>query len=285
MKEIRFNLKSCLYISTVCLLLFASCDKETITPGSTSQGSPAMEIPMLKGGDSNLFISHSTSYNGNKTTTYSLEYDCSKKHARWVAFKFYDKTAERNVSRTDAWADDPDIPSQYRSTREDFSGYDRGHICASADRLYSLEANQQTFYYSNMSPQIGNFNQGIWVELEGQVQGWGRNNSFRDTLYVVKGGTIDSENLILTYTNRGPNQLPVPKYYYMALLCKKATGYKTIAFLLEHKNYAKPYNLSRYAVTIDKLEEFTGIDFFPNLPDKAEEIVESQIEISAWPGI
>ena len=72
-------------------------------------------------------------------------------------------------------------------------GYDKGHICASEDRVYSTSANKQTFYYSNISPQIGSFNQKYWAALEKQVQTWGRStgNGVYDKLYVVKGGTTD----------------------------------------------------------------------------------------------
>ncbi len=109
-------------------------------------------------------------------------------------------------------------------------GYDRGHLCASADRLYSREVNEQTFYYTNMSPQRNKFNTGIWLTLEGQVQSWGRSCTASDTLYVVKGGTIDKEDQIRGYISNDLSK-PVPKYYYMALLFKKGDSFKAIAFL------------------------------------------------------
>ena len=172
---------------------------------------------------------------------------------------------------------------QYRSGREDYRGYDRGHICASNDRKFTVEANVQTFYYSNMSPQYGNFNRGIWQRLEALVQDWGRNPSLRDTLYVVKGGTIDSDHII-TYT--GPSSVPVPAYYYMALVNVKKGIYSAIAFLLEHKDdYRAPYNLQDYAITVDELETFTGLDFFHNLPDACESRIEAQLVKDNWPGL
>ena len=108
-------------------------------------------------------------------------------------------------------------------------GYDRGHLCASADRLYSREVNEQTFYYTNMSPQRNKFNTGIWLTLEGQVQSWGRSCTSSDTLYVVKGGTIDKEDQIRGYISNDLSK-PIPKYYYMALLFKKGDSFKAIAF-------------------------------------------------------
>lgn len=80
-----------------------------------------------------------------------------------------------------------------------------------------------------MSPQKNYFNTGVWSDLEGKVRTWGRSSTFRDTLYVVKGGTIDKENQIWTYIG-GDKSKPVPKYYFMALLCKKGETYKAIGF-------------------------------------------------------
>lgn len=71
-----------------------------------------------------------------------------------------------------------------------------------------------------MSPQRNNFNTGVWLALEGQVQSWGRSCTASDTLYVVKGGTIDKEEQVKEYIG-GDRSKPVPKYYYMALLFKR----------------------------------------------------------------
>ena len=136
-----------------------------------------------------------------------------------------------------------------------------------------------------MSPQMGRFNQDDWVDLEGQVQNWGRNSSFRDTLFVVKGGTI-LDGQIKAYTRSG---MPVPKYYFMALLCKKYAGgqntYKAIGFWVEHKSYGGNPDLRSWAVSIDELEEKTGIDFFCNLPDRIETPVEQTYNIESWNGL
>lgn len=108
-----------------------------------------IEIPKLKGGSMNIFHTWTTTENGKKTVTYSYEYDCTKKHVRWVALTFDNVTSQKNVDRKDAYQPDPNIPAQYRTDRQDYySPYNRGHMVASSDRLYSREANSQTFYYS-----------------------------------------------------------------------------------------------------------------------------------------
>ena len=216
--------------------------------------------------------------------TYCYEYDPLQSHSRWVAFRFDGRTRAQSTSRTNAFADDPKLPEEYRIGTQTFSGYDRGHLCASADRLYRDEANRQTFYMSNMSPQLKNFNTGIWSSLEAKVQSLGRDANFADTLYVVKGGTIDNNN-VLSYLERQNNlEIAVPKYYYMALLSVKKGQYKAIGFLLEHKTREKSSadDIKAAAININELEDFTGIDFFSNLPDEVEVEVEKQCNTKDW---
>lgn len=246
-----------------------------------------IEIPRLSKDvvdDKAAFVVHYAPDNyGDTRLNFSLEYNYASRHSRWVAFTFYDKTAESNTGRSNAWSYDPQL-IEWTNNDSDYrgSGYDRGHIMASADRLYSRTANEQTFYYSNITPQVGSFNSGIWLELEGAVRGWGRNNSFRDTLYVVKGGTIRDDQVLHTI---GKSEIVVPKYNYMAVLSKRGDNYKSIGFWFENRYYPEPYILEDHAVSISELEELTGIDFFHNLPDEIESVVETRKRISDWPGL
>jgi endonuclease G len=99
---------------------------------------------------------------------------------------------------------------------------------------------------------------------------------------VVKGGTIRDDQVTGTI---GESKIVVPKYNYMAVLSKKADTYKSIAFWFENKKYNEPYKLNEHAVSVEELEELTGIDFFHNLPDEIESVVEKQKNISDWPGL
>lgn len=245
-----------------------------------SKGAWRLEMPHLKGGDMNLFIQKSTSLYG---VTYSLEWDCTKKASRWVAFQMHDGLPDNNVGRNDGWQTDSDIPSAYQTTSSDYSGtgFSRGHMCASSDRQSSIEQNHQTFIMSNIMPQYQNHNGGQWLEMENVVQKWGYSSTYRDTLYVVKGGTIDSDANILKTTSTG---LIVPKYFFMAILCYKNGQYKAVAFWTEHvnTNLASTTAPKDYAISIDELEEKTGIDFFCNLPDDIETEVEKSYNASDW---
>ncbi len=243
-----------------------------------------IEIPKLKEGVVNMFLVKRVQ---NFGINFCLEWDISKKAQRWVAFRWDKSYQDDDIGRTEAWAEDFDIPEFYRTNQSFYSGsgYTRGHMVASEDRQQlPLDNNRQTFLYSNMHPQYWNFNGGIWLTLENKIRTW-NNDAFRDTLYVVKGGTIDHSSDIIETTYSG---LIVPKYFFMAILCKNRSsinkGYKSIGFFLEHKKpaYADESNVSPYIVSIERLEELTGIDFFCNLPDDIEEQVERNVTPTAW---
>lgn len=281
------NLTNKIVSTTFVIFCITSCSK-TFEQENTFSNGPA-ELPSLSNNNTSILLTHTTTFNGKNITTYSAEYDTSKKHARWVAFKFFDLTAEVNVNRSpdDSFTADPSLNTNYQRTRSDFGakGFDRGHLCASADRLYSQEANLQTFYYTNMSPQKNSFNTGVWQSLENLTRAWGRSNTLRDTLYVVKGGTIDKEEQIWKYIDNDRSK-PVPKYYFMAFLNKKGDKYKGIAFWLDQTiTYPTNVKLANYAISIDQLEELTGIDFFVNLNDNLEKAIEQQLQLDAWPSL
>lgn len=255
-------------------------------PEKPSGYASMLEIPALKGGSMNQFITHTTKRNGKDYPTYSLEYSYKYKHSYWIAYRF-DNTTDGNVERNEAYKPDPELPSQYAAKHNDYtnSGYTRGHLCASSDRQYSKEANQQTFYMSNISPQSGNgFNQSgsAWNTGEDKVQAWGYNISrSTDTLYVVKGGTI-GEGMIKGYIK---NEIAIPKYFFMAVLFRSGDNYKAIGFYMPHENLKDDPDKKdpkKYLMSIDALEQETGIDFFHNLPDNIENTVEATYNVNDW---
>ena len=258
-----------------------------------------LEFPRVSSGNSTV-VTHSTKGYG---TTYSLEWDHALRAQRWTCYYFtkdnYGGSWNRNNWKSTEWGGDPFqkdpvIPaSEQPSVQGEFSGssfpdkgfsyFQRGHICASADRLYSKDANEQTYYMTNMFPQGANFNEGIWSKMESFVRNdWAKNLKSDDTLFVVKGGTIDHENQILCRTRSG---FIVPRYFFMALLLKRYGTYQAMAFWIEHRSEDhRNDKLGDYVVNIRELEEKTcsragandGIDFFCNLPDDIEESVETQ---------
>lgn len=237
-----------------------------------------------------------THYTSDGLLNYAMEYSKEKMHSRWVAYRYDSKLKAQVTNRSDEWGVEPFYNNNktYQIATGFFGGYNRGHLVGSAERLYSREANVQTFYMSNMSPMNGNFNSIYWGEIETLVRNWGRNCGAGDTLYVVKGGTLDSLLTTTTVKNTlGETvQMAVPKYYYIAVLSLSSEGKaKAIGFWIEHKDF-KDSSLSNLkkirqaaACTIDELEERTGIDFFCNVPDCIENIVEARYTRSSWPGL
>ena len=232
-----------------------------------------LEFPRFYSGDDKTFeVTKSTADYG---ITYSLEWDGTLKANRWTCYELYKGNMEQNVGRKDAFKEDPDIPQEYRTTLADYkgSGYSRGHLCPSADRLCSQEQNSQTFYLTNMQPQIQAHNGGVWATLEDKVRNtWA---SQCDTLYVVKAATIDKDH-IQTYTTSG---LIVPAYFYMALLAytKSTDTYQALGVWSPHEGGST----TEY-ITVDDLESRTGIDFFCNLPDDLEDRLEASADGSFW---
>lgn len=243
-----------------------------------------LEMPRISNDDEHIVVIHKTAdYGFDKYgVNYSVEWDCTKKAPRWIAYqmhKGYGGTAGRT---SEQFFEDPDLPTSARFPDTNYeytgTGFDRGHMCASADRQYSVTANFQTFYYTNAYPQYPNFNAGKdytgeWVKMEDQLRTWTGYLSSSDTIYVVKGGTIEPGQ-VLKYIKDG---LIVPQYFFVALLKKTPKGYTPgLGLWFEHTNkILTSVNLAKNAISIRELEEKTGIDFFCNLPDPVEEAVET----------
>ena len=247
-----------------------------------------LEFPRLYGGN-NVIIVHKTddAYGLNFCT----EWDYDKMSQRWSCYQMY-KGYTGNAGRYEGnpqYPFDEDLQAIEAKTGltmywdQDYfrsSGYDHGHICPSADRQYSTAANKQTFYLTNMQPQYPQFNQKLWAKMEDRMRKWIANSPATDTMYVCKGGTIDDEANII---ERVKDKLIVPKYFYMAILYKNAEGYKAIAFWAENINVDHSGDdLRDYVMSIDRLEEMTGIDFFCNLPDDIENKVEANTYTQSW---
>ena len=190
---------------------------------------------------------------------------------------FMETHTTRYRSDDNQYPNDPLIPQsmQWRTDPYWRSGYDHGHICPSADRLNSAEANYQTFFMTNMQPMYNGYNAGLWGKMENKMRIIARQC---DTLYVCKGGTIDggSYNGFNKIYRTEASGMLVPRFYYMALLRANGGQYTAMAFWSDQiSDIDDPGTaLAKFAISIDELEKRTGIDFFCNLPDKIENEVE-----------
>ena len=206
---------------------------------------------------------------------YTLAYNSTYRLASSVSYELTKVMllTQPRMERSDKFTRDPGVKADVSAMDGDYkkSGYDRGHLCPAADMSHSEKAMEETFYYSNMSPQKPGFNRGIWKKLEEQVRTWAIENS---EVYVVTGPVLGSK-----YVTK-ENDLFVPKYFYKVILDYSDPGVKGIGFILP--NESSSADLSSFAVSIDSVEKFTGIDFFPSLPDDQEKVIESSYDYSMW---
>lgn len=237
--------------------------------------SKCLEIPLFtnkqQNNDNLMFVMHGI--NNDNTRNYTMLFDKKYNMAYWVAYPLCNYYTRKKTDRTNAWRYDPKIPTQYQYNMSSGlgGGYDRGHQIPSADRVGSREMNVQTFYYSNMTAQVGKkMNRGIWERLERGVRGWASN---KDTLYVVTGA-MPYEHLgeELRY-HKGH---VVPKYYFKALMFKnkKTGGAETIGFRMENENYSHT-NYMKCKKSVAEIERMTGFTFFPTVKKEDKERISS----------
>lgn len=239
-----------------------------------------MELPKTDNPDM-FFFTHYMSGRSPKMRNYSYYWDVENLVAHWVAYPLNDGLVGSG-SRTDDWGLDPKLPRNMQPVlfKGFRGGYDRGHQLPSADRLNRSD-NIQTFYGTNMTPQMGSLNQKGWAAFEGKVRDWSRGF---DTLYVVTGCMVD-ENTRVAYDNDG-KAVAVPSAYFKALLGYKkdksiassTAGYTAIGFYYPHEAYSG--DCMSKSMTIDALEHETGIDFFVNLPAAVGQTLANKIESS-----
>ena len=97
---------------------------------------------------------------------YSVHYDQKHRQARWVGYLLTKSETVKVAKRSNKFTADPLIPETDNAVDYKKSGFDRGHLAPAADMSYSQETMQESFYFSNMSPQNPSFNRGIWKKLE-----------------------------------------------------------------------------------------------------------------------
>jgi len=208
-----------------------------------------------------------------KHSNYILSYSEAHEQAEWVAYELTASETYKKVNRSDKFKADKTVSTGSASLADyKASGYDRGHLAPAADMCFSSISMRESFYMSNMSPQAPSFNRGVWKSLEGRIRLYAKQSS---PIYVVTGPVLTSE-----LTTIGSNSVSVPKYYYKVLLKGRGEYREMIAFLLKNEKSSEP--LSSFVVSTDEIEELTGIDFYPQLPDELEEKLESTVDISNW---
>ena len=232
---------------------------------------PAMDNPNLG------YYTHSFKMNGKTYRNYSFGWSQKDRVALWVAYPLCKLYTNGSAGRTNAWALDPLLGEDSAAPFGGYAGdYARGHQLPSADRQCCYEANAQTFYGTNMTPQLNEHNERIWADLESKVRGYANTS---DTTYVVTGVIVSASSK--KERDSYGQSVTIPDAYFKAVLkySKSSTlgAWNAAAFYLEHRAYSGSVS-KEHSMSVDELEEMTGIDFFVNLPAKIGEDQAAKLE-------
>lgn len=204
---------------------------------------------------------------------FALGYSSRRRQALWVS---YILTAEHlngpQVRRSNKFRPDPLLkfdpvrPQQYNRT-----GFDRGHLAPASDMTYSRETMEQSFFMTNISPQLPACNRGVWKRIETQIREWARQES---RLYVITGPIFSGETRFMKNTD-----ISIPDAFYKVAL-DMTPPMKMIAFIVPNRASKKP--IRSFVVTVDEIEAITGMNFFSNLDDGMEDELEKRSEFVEW---
>ena len=260
--------KTLLLILAAALLLiyyfFLSGREEAVTSPLQLGDGTLMELPAISGDEP--VIQHAG---------FTLAYDADAKIPRWVAYELTGEETHGEAERDEIlFKMDPSY-NRTQAMREDYSesGWTKGHMACAADFKWDSDALEETFYLTNICPQDEDLNKGDWNYLEKQVRYWARDYG---RVWVVSGPIIGSNR----YGTIGERDVVVPDAFFKAVLRQDDKGYRSIAFVMN--NDAERYYLDKCSMSVNDLEQRTGLDFFPALPDEVEESVESQYRPRDW---
>lgn len=245
-------------------------------------------------------VTHKAEMGGREQRNYTLLYDSELYASYWVAYPLC--SDHLGSGREDQWGVfDPKVPSDkqvpfadggYSAQYADNKWYDRGHQIPNADRNGVAEMQTQTYYPTNITPQKGEFNQGVWMRLESAVRTAVHDS---DTVYVVTGaafrkmGGSEEINTIQCGWHQNYMYLKVPNYYWKVLLKVKWNGDKinnacAVGFWMEHRTDLESGNKTyeNYTTTVDQIEAWTGFNFFANLPEALQNACENSADWTAF---
>ena len=204
---------------------------------------------------------------------FAVGYSNRHRQALWVCYYLTaEQLSQKQIKRAGKFRADPLVKFRPVHPREyDRTGFDRGHLAPAADMAYSRQTMEHSFFMSNISPQLPGCNRGIWKRLETQVREWARRER---RLCIVTGPVLGDGDLTM-----GDTDITVPGAFYKVLL-DMTPPLKMIGFLVPNRASCRP--VRAFAVTVDEVEATTGMDFFNNLEESLEAMLERQAEINDW---
>jgi endonuclease G len=207
---------------------------------------------------------------------YTISYSNEHRNAEWVAYELLGARLDlSNRRERQNFKSDPNVRGEASSSDYRNSGYDRGHLVPAHDMDFNKDAMSESFYMTNVSPQVPDFNRGIWKSLEGNVRKWAKKEK---RLYVITGPLL--KKTIEEADRISPNGPTIPRGFFKIVVDYEGGEKKGIAFMFKNKNIDQP--LERFVTTIDLVEKYTNLDFFPDLTAAEEASIESVSDISLW---
>ncbi|MCX6136855.1 MAG: DNA/RNA non-specific endonuclease [Ignavibacteriales bacterium] len=207
-------------------------------------------------------------------TAYTISFVSQHQLSEWVAYELTDSMTCGGVERSTKFVKDPEIPGGSADPKTyDRSGYDKGHLCPAADMKWSPDAMRETFFTSNIAPQLPRFNRIAWKHLEEIVRGWAREYG---ALFIVTGPVLRDSLPFL----RADAHVSIPELFFKVILDYRSAKKKAIAFLMPNRECTS--GIQSYVVPIDSVEALTHLDFFSALPDSLENELESRAELGEW---
>ncbi len=209
-------------------------------------------------------------------------------------FASYRLLAEDIVSgdRIECFREDPRLDVEERSRTLDYHGdtdLDKGHLVPDADMQRSKDTVMNTYFMSNMMPQFGSVNSGSWKYIETATRLWAAELG---EVYVISGAIFDRDGDGIRDADvdaeRAPPTRKVAKptaFYKIIFYLGENDNLRAISFILPHIQASTAPN-PRYVPTritsIDTIEEVTGLNFFPRLPNALQDALEVMIEPDLW---
>ncbi|NJM52951.1 MAG: DNA/RNA non-specific endonuclease [Blastocatellia bacterium] len=230
---------------------------------------------MPLGNPSNAVFNQSSPDNYLMTGEYfSLSYNRSKGIANWVTWRLNKNSFGGSQRQNDFRPDNrlPDGWTQIMPSDYSGSGYDRGHLCPSADRSSSEGANSSTFLMTNMAPQKHDMNAGPWEKLESYSRSMARRNM---TLYIVAG----------QYGEKGKlkNKVTIPTNFWKIVVAVPSgqnitKDTRIIAVDMPNIDGIDKKNWRDYKTTVRQIEQKTGYNFLTVLPTEVQSVLETKID-------
>lgn len=245
----------------------------------TPTPTPASSVHLTMGNPSNAVTSTSQPNNYlMEKPQYSLSYSRDNGGPNWVSWHL-DNSWLGSTPRQDDFRSDTTLPTGwYRVLATDYSGsgFDRGHMCPSADRTITVTANSATFLMTNMIPQLPANNQGVWANLETYSRTL---VSQGNELYIISGG-----HGLQFFIANGRVAVPAQTWKVIIVLpngsndvSRVTTSTRTIAVVVPNSGSINS-DWRTYRVSVDQIEAITGFDFFSNVSAGIQAVIEGRID-------